>query len=214
MNKINISELRRNYSKAGLPDDRLPDDPNELFNQWLAEAIESEVMEPNAIALATVRPDGRPNVRNVLLKGFENSAFDFFTNYNSEKGLEIEKNRNVSAAIWWPELERQVRMNGMAEKLSDEENREYFRSRPRLSQVGAWASAQSKAIGSRGELEQQFRKAEEQFEGKEIDIPPHWGGYRVQLSDIEFWQGRPGRLHDRILYTLHNGTWSRQRLQP
>lgn len=214
MSEIKIAELRRNYTKAGLPDDQLPDDPNQLFGQWLAEAVRSEVMEPNAMALATVRPDGRPNVRTVLLKGFEESAIDFFTNYNSEKGLELEKNPNVSVTFWWPELERQVRMNGEAEKLPESENRKYFNSRPRLSQIGAWASEQSKAIGSRVELEKEFQKAEKQFEGKEVDKPPHWGGYRVSITDMEFWQGRPGRLHDRILYTLYNGSWTRQRLQP
>ena len=215
MSEINIAELRRNYTKAGLQDDELPDDPNELFEKWLAEAVRSEVMEPNAMSLATVRPDGRPNVRTVLLKGFENSAIEFFTNYNSEKGLEIEKNENVSVIFWWPELERQVRMNGEANKLSEPENSEYFSSRPRLSQIGAWASEQSEEIDSRDELEEQFRAAEERYEGKEVDKPPHWGGYRVSLTDIEFWQGRPGRLHDRILYTLdEEGNWTRQRLQP
>lgn len=209
-----IADLRRRYTRDGLRETDLPEDPVELFRGWLTEAVKSEVPEPNAMTLSTVDLDGNANARTVLLKGIEDHAFSFYTNYRSIKADELEKNPSVCAVFWWPQLERQTRLRGQARKLSEEENEEYFRSRPRESQLGAWASNQSSVVEGRSELERSYEQAEQTHQGKEVPKPPYWGGYRVDLSEAEFWQGRPGRLHDRILYSLSNGEWKYVRLAP
>ncbi len=214
MSKLNVADLRRNYTKGGLLEEDMPDNPVRLFESWVKQAVDSEALEPNAMTLATVKPLGQPNVRNVLLKGINEESIQFFTNYASTKAMELDSNPSVSVAFWWPELERQVRIFGVAEKLSDDQNEEYFKSRPRNSQIGAWASDQSSPIENRVELEKKFREIETKFEGKEIPKPDDWGGYAIQIEEIEFWQGRPGRLHDRIHCNKINGQWKIQRLQP
>jgi len=214
MEKYELADLRRSYTRDGLSDGEIEDDPVKMFRRWFDEAVHSEVMEPNAMSLATAGSDGVPSVRLVLLKGIEDSAISFFTNYESDKALEIEQNRTVAVSFWWPELERQVRMKGKAEKMSRSESEEYFQSRPRESQIGAWVSDQSRPIESRDELKERQDEIIQKFEGKTVPTPLHWGGYRIILEEIEFWQGRPARLHDRIVYKKENGVWKFQRLQP
>ena len=209
-----IADLRRNYTKGGLQEEQLPENPITFFKQWFDEALKSEVMEPNAMSLATVTTAGTPNSRMVLLKGIEEKSIQFYTNYNSDKGQELEENPAAAVTFWWPELERQVRIWGDVSKLSDKESSLYFQSRPRESQLGAWASNQSSDIDSRESLKKQFAKFQEKFEGKDIPKPEQWGGYEIEINKIEFWQGRPGRFHDRILYAKESGTWNRKRLQP
>lgn len=212
--KKKISQLRENYTKGGIEDANLPDDPVEMLRRWLDEAISSEVDEPNAMSLATVSPDGKPNVRVVLLKGIEGSTIHFYTNYGSQKGKELSLNPHAAVAFWWPELERQLRVRGPVEKLSREESDHYFQSRPRESRIGAWVSEQSSTIENRNALKQKVQDVTERFEGKEIPTPKFWGGYSIGIEEIEFWQGRPGRLHDRILYEIKNDDWEKRRLQP
>ncbi|PKD42807.1 pyridoxamine 5'-phosphate oxidase [Rhodohalobacter barkolensis] len=214
MTDIKIADLRKQYKKGGLVDLDLPDNPIELFRKWFEEAVESEVVEPNAMALATVTGAETPNVRMVLLKGLDEYSISFFTNYESQKAKELNAYPVAACTIWWAELERQVRFSGKVEKLTAAESEDYFRSRPKESQIGAWASDQSKPIADRTELEARFKEIEEKFEGGEIPRPDYWGGYKIILETIEFWQGRPRRLHDRILYQQSSGKWNRQRLAP
>jgi len=213
MNK-KISDLRREYIKGGLIETELPENPLELFREWFTEALETEVTEPNAMSLATVNRKGRPEVRTVLLKEIEETGIQFFTNYNSDKASDLEYMPYVACGFWWAELERQIRINGSAGKLSENINNDYFKTRPRESQIGAWASDQSSKLKNRDELLENYKKFEIEFEGKTIPKPPNWGGYSVQIESIEFWQGRPGRLHDRILYTAGNQKWKMERLAP
>ena len=209
-----ISQLRENYTRGGIEDSNLPGDPVVMLRRWVDEAISCEADEPNAMSLATVSPDGKPNVRVVLLKGIEESAIHFYTNYGSQKGKELSLNPHAAVAFWWPELERQVRIRGPVEKLGREESDMYFQTRPRESQIGAWVSEQSSAIESREALKQKVEDVSARFEGKEVPIPEFWGGYSIGIEEIEFWQGRPGRLHDRILYEIKDGDWGKKRLQP
>jgi pyridoxamine 5'-phosphate oxidase len=209
-----IAELRRRYTRDGLREIELPEDPVELFRSWLTEAVRSEVPEPNAMTLSTVDLAGNANGRTVLLKGIEDRAFSFYTNYRSVKADELEKNSSVCATFWWPQLERQTRLRGNASRLPEEVNEEYFRSRPRESKLGAWASNQSSVINGRSDLEQKLEEVERTYENEEVPKPDYWGGYRVDLTEVEFWQGRPGRLHDRILYTFSKNNWKYVRLAP
>jgi len=209
-----IASLRENYTKGGIRDEDLPDRPVRMFARWLEEAIESEANEPNAMSLATVTLDGKPNVRVVLLKGIEKEAIHFFTNYTSRKGEELEKTPSAAVSFWWPELERQIRIRGSVKKLSSEENDSYFQSRPRESKIGAWVSKQSSPVEDRETLKTRVDKISKQFEFEEVPTPDFWGGYSIDIEEIEFWQGRPGRLHDRILYQKKGDTWKRNRLQP
>lgn len=192
----------------------IPADPVPLFSRWIEEAIDAEANEPNAMSLATVSEDGRPNVRVVLLKGIEDNSLEFFTNYLSQKGKELENNPQAAVAFWWPELERQVRIRGPVEKLSREENEVYFQSRPRESQIGAWVSDQSTPVESREVLKEIIETVTDRFEGRTVPTPDFWGGYSIRIDEIEFWQGRPARLHDRILYTRDKDRWKIERLQP
>ena len=211
---MNVADLRKQYTKAGLLEAGLPGKPMPLFKQWFREALESEVTEPNAMALATVTPGGKPSVRIVLLKGIEEDSITFYTNYGSTKASELEKTPHAACTFWWAELERQVRISGPVKKVSESESTKYFESRPRESQIGAWASSQSRPVSTRIELEELFSRFERKFDGKNVPKPDHWGGYEISVNEIEFWQGRPGRLHDRILYSLEKDEWNRQRLAP
>jgi pyridoxamine 5'-phosphate oxidase len=209
-----ISSLRKNYTKAGLEEEDLSDEPVKLFEQWLNEALESDVLEPNAMVLSTVDKNGYSNSRTVLLKGIGKDSIRFFTNYESVKGTEIFRNANVSVVFWWGELERQVRIRGVAEKITEKESTRYFQSRPRESQLGAWASNQSQEISGRDVLEKRFNEVKEKYSGRKIPKPPTWGGFDIAIHEIEFWQGRPGRLHDRIKFSKENSIWQRKRLAP
>ncbi|TVQ01708.1 MAG: pyridoxamine 5'-phosphate oxidase [Balneolaceae bacterium] len=209
-----IASLRRNYTDTGLPDNLLPGDPFLLFKRWFDEALSSGVLEPNAMTLATSDSNTLPNARTVLMKGINESSIRFFSNYESQKGAEIQHNSNVACVFWWGELERQVRLRGLAKKISEQESENYFKSRPRDSQIGAWASRQSSPIKNREELEKLFSEIRDSYNGRDIPKPPFWGGYDIEVHQIEFWAGRPGRLHDRILYEKRHQTWSRKRLMP
>jgi len=178
------------------------------------EAISSNLLEPNAMILATANKDGAPSARTVLLKGFDERGFVFYTNYESAKAKNLSENPIASLLFFWAELERQARIEGKVEQVSKADSEEYFRSRPRESQLGAWASKQSSVIASREVLEKKFEEMRKKFEGKEIPLPPFWGGYRVIPQSIEFWQGRESRLHDRICYSFENGKWKIERLSP
>lgn len=190
-------------------------DPTRQFDTWWHEALEAKIIEVNAMTLATASADGIPSARTVLMKGFSEKGFIFFTNYNSFKGQQLSENPKACLLFFWKELERQVRITGIVEKLSSEESNVYFQSRPRASQVGAVASPQSQVIESRQWLDEKYNEAFEQFESTTVQRPSHWGGYLVTPVIFEFWQGRPGRLHDRIQYTLlDDGNWKVERLAP
>lgn len=210
-----LANLRKEYSQAAL---ELPDgeiDPLQLASGWLDDAIRAGALEPTAMTLATANENGRPTARIVLLKGIENGKFEFYTNYQSTKGHNLENNPACALTFFWPELERQLRVEGMVARLSDAKSDEYFRSRPKGSQIGAWVSPQSHAIASRKILEERFAQLESKYDGAEfLPRPKQWGGYGVEPFLIEFWQGRPNRLHDRICYILQEKTWSARRLAP
>ncbi|TNE82376.1 MAG: pyridoxamine 5'-phosphate oxidase [Bacteroidetes bacterium] len=213
--ELDIAAIRREYQQRELTKAMVKQDPMQQFEAWFREAVESEVEEVNAMAISTVSPSGQPSTRIVLLKGIDERGFSFFTNYHSKKGQMIAANNQVALTFFWPELERQVRIEGTAEKLSSEENDAYFASRPRGSQLGAWVSDQSEAIDSREDLEKRLVETEKTFENQDVFRPPHWGGYVVIPRLIEFWQGRESRLHDRIEYTrIEQGKWEHHRLMP
>jgi len=214
MNQTEIAALRENYTKGSLDVLDASFSPIEQFKIWFDEAISSELLEPNALVLSTVSNEGRPSARIVLLKGLDN-GFKFYTNYLSRKGIELIENTNACITFFWAELERQVRIEGLIEKTSEEDSDAYFQSRPKGSQIGAWTSEQSMVIESREILEKKEKHLIEKFANNPIQRPPHWGGYRLVPTYIEFWQGRPSRLHDRIAYTLlKNGEWKIERLSP
>ncbi len=210
-----ISRLRREYTRTGLDESGASSDPIEQFRGWFDDALAADLHEPNAMTLATAMPEGRPSARIVLIKGFDEQGFIFYTNYGGRKARELEANPHCALIFYWGELERQVRVEGRARRISDEESDAYFASRPRGSQLGAWVSEQSRSIESRGALDRRLRELEREYEGREIPRPPFWGGYRVEPEVIEFWQGRENRLHDRVQYRRsEDGGWERERLQP
>jgi len=209
-----LSRMRRDYARAGLDEDAAGADPVTLFARWLDEAVAAGVHEPNAMALATATPDGRPSSRIVLLKGFDARGLVFFTGYESRKGRELTANPWAAATMLWHSLERQVRVEGAVTRLSDPESDAYFASRPRGSQVGAVASPQSRVIAGREVLEQRALEVERFFADSDVERPPVWGGYRVALERVEFWQGRASRLHDRIRFVRVGDGWRRERLAP
>jgi len=210
-----IADLRQDYSKSSLEVANVLPDPVEQFEKWFQEALQAGVPEPNAMNLATVNEQGQPSARIVLLKGVEAKQFLFFTNYQSHKGLLLEKNPACALTFFWPELERQVRIEGITQRLDAQTSEAYFQSRPRGSQIGAWASPQSSVIESRTIIEERVQQLEKRFDGMTVLPKPHqWGGYGVIPSLIEFWQGRPSRLHDRIVYTRIDGQWKIHRLAP
>jgi pyridoxamine 5'-phosphate oxidase len=209
-----LHELRKNYTMGVLHVDEMLPDAIEQFTRWFEQALFAELPEPNAMTLATASASGRVSSRVVLLKEFDERGFVFYTNYNSRKAFDLAENPYAAASFLWLELERQVRIEGNVEQISEEESDEYFQNRPRDSQIGAWSSDQSKEVASRNELAELYARREKEFEGRNVPRPPYWGGYRIIPETIEFWQGGPGRIHDRILYTRVAALWTRKRLAP
>ncbi len=211
----NLADLRKDYVRASLDISTVAGSPFKQFEQWFGEAQQAQVLEPNAMTLATVNEFGRPSARIVLLKGLEDEKFVFYTNYQSAKGHDLDKNPACALTFFWPEMERQIRIEGVAERQDNEKAEQYFQSRPRASQISAWASPQSSVVKDRSILEQRSAQLETKFAGLEkLPKPNQWGGYKIEPVSIEFWQGRPGRLHDRILYTRDKDTWKTSRLAP
>ncbi|MCU0358806.1 MAG: pyridoxamine 5'-phosphate oxidase [Cyclobacteriaceae bacterium] len=210
-----IAHIRTEYSRATLDISEVHQNPIEQFALWFNEALAAQVPEPTAMHLCTVNESGRPSGRMVLLKGVENSRFVFYTNYQSRKGRDLDENPACALTFFWPELERQVRIEGLAKRVSVEQSDAYFQSRPRSSQVGAWSSPQSTIIENRFILEERMQAIEKRFEAQDPLPRPHqWGGYEVDPTLMEFWQGRPNRLHDRILYLKMDNQWTISRLAP
>jgi pyridoxamine 5'-phosphate oxidase len=210
-----LSGLRHEYDAHGLRRADLHSDPIEQFRAWFAAALAADIRDVNAMSLATATVDGKPSARIVLLKGVDSRGFSFFTNYDSEKGRDLEANPFAALCFYWVKLERQIRISGPVERTSREDSAAYFHSRPPGSRLGAWASRQSEPIDSRQILDARLAQMTERFEGGEIPLPPHWGGYRVLPERMEFWQGRPNRLHDRFRYSRQaGGVWQIDRLAP
>jgi pyridoxamine 5'-phosphate oxidase len=199
---------------GGLAEEDAGDDPLALFHTWYREAIGSGIYLPESVALGTATPDGKPSVRLVLLKGYDDRGFVFYTNYASRKAAELAANPEATLVFHWAILQRQVRLEGTVEQISQEESESYFHSRPRGSQIGAWASKQSEPLATRRELEERVRRYEKDFRGRPVPLPDFWGGYRLKPRSMEFWQGRANRLHDRIRFSLEGGAWRRARLYP
>ena len=214
MKKNSIALLRREYRNRGLLETGAPQNPYLLFEKWFQEALKVKALDANAMSLATVSPSGKPSLRTVLLKGYDSKGFVFYTNYQSQKGRELGKRPVASLLFFWPQLSRQIRIDGPVKKVAAGESDEYFQTRPRGSQLGAWVSHQSRVIGNRELLEERMRELEKKYEGQSIPRPLHWGGYRVTPESIEFWKGRPNRLHDRLVYRRKSGGWKRERLAP
>lgn len=210
-----IADIRKDYQLQSLLETDIEKNPIDQFSTWWNHAIESQIEEVNAMTLATVDANHKPSARIVLLKEFDENGFVFYTNYNSKKGLDMLNNKNVALVFFWKELERQVRIEGTVEKVSEGVSDAYFNSRPEMSRIGAWASPQSTVIQSREILETNFHQYQIEFEKKEINRPPHWGGYIVKPELIEFWQGRSSRLHDRMVYEKDGSNeWKINRLAP
>jgi pyridoxamine 5'-phosphate oxidase len=212
---MSIADIRKEYKQHRFEEQDAAASPIEQFTRWWTDATAAAIDEINAMTLATASADGLPSARIVLLKGYNDQGFVFFTNYNSFKGLHLAENPRACLVFFWKELERQIRITGLVERISDAESDEYFFSRPPSSQIGAWASPQSSVIPSREWLEKQELSLQQKYQTEPLVRPPHWGGYRVKPTIIEFWQGRPSRLHDRLQYSLQdNGAWLRERLAP
>jgi pyridoxamine 5'-phosphate oxidase len=211
---MSIADLRRDYRSHVLVESEAAADPLIQFRQWFDEAVRAELLEPNAMTLATVTPTGDPAARTVLLKDLDATGFVFFTNYESAKGRDLTRQPRACLLFFWAELERQVRITGRVDRLTPDESLAYFRSRPRGSQLGAWASPQSRVIASRDVLDDALAQFETTYADGDIPLPPFWGGYRVIPDAVEFWQGRTSRLHDRLLYSRDGDHWARVRLAP
>ena len=211
---MDLKNLRLNYKKSSIDFKNLEDNPISFFLKWFDDALKVNKDEANACVLSTVSVENKPSSRVVLLKSVNEKGFTFFTNYKSNKSLDIQNNPNVSLNFYWPELERQVRITGVAEQISPKDSDEYFKNRPRESQMGAWLSYQSTSIGLYYNFMDTLNKLESTFKGKDIERPLHWDGYCIIPSKIEFWQGRPSRLHDRLLYEFDKNIWNKERLAP
>jgi pyridoxamine 5'-phosphate oxidase len=211
---MKIADLRKNYTQAGLLESDVVADPYQQFQIWFEQAVAADILEPNAMTLATVTAAGKPSARIVLLKAVDDRGFVFYTNYNSQKGVELQQCPYAALVFLWGDLERQVRIEGRIEFVAAAEATNYFHSRPASSQLGAWASDQSMVIPNRAVLEQRLQQLETEYRDRDIPKPPHWGGVRVIPQEIEFWQGRPSRLHDRLRYQLIDGKWQIDRLAP
>lgn len=214
MDKKELQKLREEYSKDTLNENTILKNPFQQFEKWLKEAINAHLHEPNTMNLATVDEKGQPHSRYVLLKEIFEDKFIFYTNYNSNKGQEINSNPKVALSFLWLELERQVRIEGIARKVSRKKSNEYFKIRPYKSRLGALASNQSQVIESREKLDAKYKNIEEEYEGRDIEMPQHWGGYEIEPIFFEFWQGRKNRLHDRIRFKKINENWVIDRLEP
>lgn len=214
--KKDLSDYRKSYEKQELLENNCPENPMKLFQQWFSHADKTNsIEETNAMTIATIGKDGFPKSRVVLLKQFDENGFVFYTNYHSEKGKALTQNKHTCLSFFWPALEQQIIIKGIAEKVTKDISDAYFESRPNGSKLGAWASHQSSVVSSREDLEKQLETYEQKFDGKKIPRPENWGGFLVKPIAIEFWQGRPNRLHDRILYTLEKDfSWKIERLAP
>lgn len=210
-----MGQKKRNARRTeGLIETDLHPDPIEQLKRWLREAEHAKMVEPTAMALATATKEGKPSTRIVLLKSLQNGSLEFYTNYDSRKAGELKENPLAAIVFYWDVLHRQVRIEGHVSPMSREESFSYFKTRPRMSRIGAWASKQSAVISGRRELEEDVKRIEKEYKGKEIPFPPFWGGYRLVPTEFEFWQGRENRLHDRLRYSLREGRWSIDRLSP
>ena len=210
-----VADMRRSYKLSHLLESEVALDPLAQFETWFREANQAQILEPNAMTLATAAAGGRPSTRTVLLKGYDERGFVFYTNYESRKGRELAENPQASLLFTWLPLERQIEICGSVEKVSRDETETYFYKRPIDSQLGAWASRQSTVLTGRAELEQRIESLMAEYRGKAVPVPPHWGGFRVVPESVEFWQGRPSRLHDRLRYRRgQDGAWRLERLSP
>ncbi len=210
----NIAKLRRDYTKKALVESEICENPIDQFMEWFEQALSADLVDANAMTLSTANKDGVPSSRIILLKGVDEKGFRFFTNYNSRKSRELDENPKAALCFYWPSLERQVRIEGAVYKLSDDDSEAYFKQRPRLSKLGAWASNQSSKVESREQLEADFKEIKKRFEDKDVPLPDFWGGYVLEPARIEFWQGRKSRMHDRICYEKEKQGWTKFRLAP
>ena len=209
-----INSLRHDFAKQKLDETDINPNPFFQFAKWFEEAVGAQILDPNAMTVCSSTKDGKPSARILLLRNFSENGFVYYTNYNSRKGSEIAVNPQCALLFFWPELERQIRIEGTVQKQTAEESDKYFNSRPRESKLGAWTSEQSKVIANRNVLNEKYEALSKQYPDEHVPRPPYWGGYLLKPVSIEFWQGRPNRLHDRILYTLENNKWKIERLSP
>jgi pyridoxamine 5'-phosphate oxidase len=209
-----LNQIRHDFTSQALNEEMAGDNPLDFYAKWVEEAVGAQILDPKAMVISTVDADLKPSSRVVYVRGIDANGFKFYTNYDSDKGHDLLQNPHISVNIFWSELERQIRMQGVVSKLPEAESDAYFNGRPRASQIGAWASNQSGKIANRQELEEKVAYYTKKFEGQDVPRPPHWGGYYIAATRIEFWQGRPSRLHDRIVFEKQNNEWTKFRVAP